>query len=59
MTVDPACVRKRKFLHKHRAKDEAKRLSRNGNKVYVYECPTCKAFHLTGMEPAVARRMHR
>ena len=53
------CSSKVRHMTKQHAKEAAARSSRRGRKINVYECPTCGAWHLTGMPQDLVRAAKR
>ena len=45
------CSRKKRYSTKHFANEVAQKVQkRRGDRVRVYECPSCQGFHLTRMD---------
>lgn len=54
------CNRKKRFAAKQEAKAAARRDSRAfDQRMWSYECPCCKGWHLTTVDPETERRRKR
>lgn len=58
--VERSCTRKRRYLSKKAAKDEAKRVSstRHGHPITVYKCEHCDGWHLSTRQSKQERKDH-
>lgn len=58
-TEHATCSSKRRFHKKQHAKEAVSRAARNGLTLYPYECPSCKVWHLSHIDPATERERRR